>query len=225
MQPTEAKPYTEKHAALTWPLLALGLFVPGVLCLACLILAIIINPAWLIGAVVVPFLLPFLVYIGMLHRNWPSGIRIDTDGIRIGAVASANAVYRAPTVTRQAWGLFHAPWTAVRRVEVIDDPVELRRLRNSPEYFTLCNRWGKPRTVTHSMTGVLLSSFARAALFITLDGESTETPRLGASNFFPNEPGRPLRTRLTPAYSYVWIAPTRHPDRLRAALESWTGEP
>ena len=80
-----------------------------------------------------------------LYRNWPTGIRITGDELRVGAVRSGRAVRRRPMVTHQTWGLFTVPLTAVRSMTVETDPAAIRRIRKSPDYFTLSNRYSKSR--------------------------------------------------------------------------------
>ena len=114
---------------------------------------------------------PGLVVVGiaLLYRNWPTGIRIDADGIQIGAVTSSLAASRRPTVTHQAWGLFECPWAAVDSVRVVTDRTELHELGVPPNHTTLNNRWSKPKGQRHCRTGVLSPLFMRAALAVRLD--------------------------------------------------------
>jgi hypothetical protein len=60
-----------------------------------------------------------LISIGLLYRSWPTGIRIDDSGISIGAVRSAKASSREPTVSHQSRGLFTCPWPAVLELHVV----------------------------------------------------------------------------------------------------------
>jgi hypothetical protein len=156
--------------------------------------------------------------IGVLFRNWPTGIRIDADGIQIGLV---NRTWATPrwnlTVTHQAWGLFTCPWAAVDSVRVVTDRTELKDLGNPPNHTTLNNHWTKPRDQQHCMTGVLSPPFMRAALAIRLDltTDGVHVPELRRATFYNSSTGQ---TELTPRPSWEWVAPTRHPDQVRAAL-------
>jgi hypothetical protein len=96
-------------------------------------------------------------WITLLYRNWPTGIRLDQAAVSIGAVGSPRAARRPPTVSHQRWGLFTCPWPAVRGIRVVTDRSELRQVKNSPRYYTLTNRWGTKRGMTHCNTGVLAS--------------------------------------------------------------------
>jgi hypothetical protein len=200
--------------------LAIGLAIPSVLIAAFIGLGIVVAPEWFIGAPLVPLFTPFLIATGLLYRNWPTGIRIDEHGVRIGAVRPDHAQKRIPTVTHQNWGVFACPWSAVRTLTVVTDPRQLHELRTSPRFYTLSNRWGKPRAMTTCMLGVLTAPFMKAALVIELDAEMAAVPSLRSTLFFPNKPGRPLYTRLQPEISSVWVVPTRHADALQKAIES-----
>lgn len=214
-------PYAEDRAALTWRLLALGIGLP-IACAAVFVIGIIlgwdvVGPLAAVGAG-----MSLMCLTGLLYRNWPTGIRIAEDGLRVGAVRSARALRRTPTLTHQNWGLFTCPLAGVRSMTVETDPAAIRRLKRSPDYFTLSNRWGKPREMTTCKLGVLTAPFMRAALVVELDGGWAQFPATRRAVFFPNEIGRPFRTFLRPEESLTWVIPTRHPERLRRAVEGWS---
>jgi hypothetical protein len=128
-------------------------------------------------------------------------------------------------VTHQNWGLFSCPWSAVTNLEVITDMGRIRAMRADPRYYTLSNRWGKPRTMTSCMIGVLTPPFARSVLVIDVDLAQAEafgiqTPTTRTTLFFPNTPGRPAVTKLQPEPSPTWVVPTRHPEALRQSLQA-----
>jgi hypothetical protein len=212
--------YAEDRCALRGPLWATGLAVPSCLVAAFVGLGIAVAPEWFIAAVLVPLFAPFLIATGLLYRNWPTGIRIDEREVRIGAVRSHRAQGRTPTVTHQNWGVFVCPWAAVRTLDVVTDPRRLRELRTSPRFYTLSNRWGKPRAMTACMLGVLTAPFMKAALVIELDADAASAPAVRSALFFPNKPGRPLYTTLRAEVSPVWVAPTRRAEALRAFVAS-----
>jgi hypothetical protein len=217
--------YSEDRCALRWPLVGLGLAAPAAVMVAFIGLAVTVTLLWLIAVPLVPLFGPFLIYGGLLYRNWPTGIRIDSEGIRIGAVSSDRAARRTPTVTHQNWGLFSCPWPAVTNVNVITDAGRIRAMRNDPQYYTLANRWGKPRTMTRCMIGVLAAPFARSVLVIDVDMAQAQAlgitvPTTRTAFFFPNQPGRPAVTKLRPEPSSTWVVPTRRPEALRQALQT-----
>ena len=218
-----AAAYQEARSALTWPLLTLGLFVPGAGVAACAVLAAAASPVWLLGVLLIPLLPPFLISISLLYRNWPTGIRLDTSGITIGAIRSPRARRRTPTVTHQSWGLFSCPWSQVRAARVVTDPAELRRLKAAPLYATLTNRWGtrrpgSPGTMTGCKLGVLTAPFMRAALVVDLDLGMAETSQIRPARYFGNGIGGSLSRLVRPEAGTTWIVPTRRPGDLAQAL-------
>lgn len=218
--PASAAVYREDHSALTWPLLAWGLFGPVAGVTACVVLGVLVNPLWLIGVPFLPLFAPFLVYSSLLYRNWPTGIRLDGLELRIGAVGSPRAVRRTPTVTHQSRGLFSCPWAGVRAARVVTGAAELRRFTTSSRYHTLTNRWGGPGTMTACRIGVLSAPFMRAALVIDVDPAVAAVPRCRPARYFGNGMGGRLSRLLPPDPSSTWIVPTRRPEALRAALEA-----
>ncbi len=226
--PGPAVGYREAHSALTWPLLALGLFVPAAGMAAFVILGAAVNPQWLLGVLFLPLFPPFLAYISLLYRNWPTGIRLDQAGITIGAISSPRAAERTPTVTHQSRGLFTCPWSQVRAARVVTDPAELRRLKTSPDYSTLTNRWGTrrlggSRTMTNCKIGVFTAPFMRAALVIDLDLGMVEASHVRPARYFSNGIDGSLSRLIQPEMSTTWIVPTRGPGKLSKALEAYPG--
>lgn len=134
-----------------------------------------------------------LIGCGLLYRNWPTGIRIGEAGVSIGAVGSRRAAARRPTVTHQNWGLFTCAWPSIRYVMVVTDPARIREIKKSPPYWTLSNRWGKPREMTRCMAGVLTAPFMKAALVVGVGYEEAGvvSPDLGPALFFANFIGAP----------------------------------
>lgn len=215
--PVQEAAYQESRNALNWPFVACGLFglVAGAVFLA---LSVTVNSAW--SGAIGGLLALLMIYVSLLYRNWPTGIRIEPTAISIGAVGSARATRRSPTVNHQAWGLFTCPWSAVEDARVVTDPTVIRHLKRSSRYYTLTNRWGTTRTMTHCNTGVLISPFMRAALILDLDPTAVTATPVRPARFYSNfKDGR--FSRLVPAQmSSTWIVPTRDPDGLRKALES-----
>ncbi len=214
--------YREARSALNWPLLSCGLLGPAAGVAICVILGITVSPQWFPWILFVLFGL-FLVPISLLYRNWPTGIRIDESGISIGAVRSAQAGSRRPTVNHQSWGLYTCPWPAVQGVRIVTDPDDLRRLKTSPSYYTLTNRWGGKAGMTHCNTGVLTSPFMRAALVIEVNPFAVTASQIRPARFYSNFKDGSFSHLIHPQPSPTWIVPTRHPDALRAALQAVPG--
>jgi hypothetical protein len=212
--------YAEDHCALSLPLLAMGLFGPVALFVLCMALGFTVSPEWFVAAGFTPVCC--MVPISLLYRNWPTGIRVDERGIRIGEVASNRAERRKPTITHQNWAEFSCPWSGVREMFVVTDPDQVMLLRTSPEYFTLSNRWAKPNDMTGCTAGVLVPPLMRAALVIRVDPAVARVPRFRSARFFSNymDPSDPHFSRaLKLSVGNTWVVPTRDPERLRALIK------
>jgi len=161
-----------------------------------------------------------LVFTSLLYRNWPTSIRIDDAGITVGAIRSARATGRRPTVSHQSWGLYTCPWPAVEHVRVVTDPAEVRRLRKSSRYYTLNNRWGSPNAMTHCNIGVMTAPFMRAALVIDVDPFTVTATPVRPARFYSNFKYATFSRLLKPELSSTWVVPTRDPEALRKALQT-----
>ena len=146
---------------------------------------------------------------GLLITNWPTGIRVDAAGIQIGGIRRAGRRGRAgagrlPPASAQRRAVFFCPWDDLHLAQVVTDRRELRRL----------SRLGRGGTITR--LGLLWSPFMRAALVMRINPYAVSAPE-----FRPPDPHRywfrVARLRTYALYS-VWLAPTRRPDALRAAL-------
>jgi hypothetical protein len=214
--------YREAHSALNWPLLACGLVGPAAGVALCVVLGITVSPQWFPWVLFVLFGL-FLVPISLLYRNWPTGIRVDESGISIGAVGSARAISRRPTVTRQSRGLYTCPWSGVQGVRLVTDRAELRQMKNSPTYYTLTNRWGGKAGMTHCNIGVLASPFMRAALVIEVNPSAVTTVEIKPARYYSNFKDGYFSHLIRPQPSPTWVVPTRRPEMLSAALQQVPG--
>jgi hypothetical protein len=211
-------PYHEARSALNGSLLTYGLL-PPVAAIACLVLGVTTSQSWLFGMVGV-FIGLALISIGLLYRNWPTGIRIDESGIAIGAVGAARATHRKPTVSHQSWGLFTCPWPGVLDVRVVTDRDELRQMRTTPRYYTLTNRWGGKLGVERCNIGVLISPFMRAALVIEVNPFKVTASEIRSARYFSNFKDGRFSYLIRPQLSPTWIVPTRHPEQLGAVLRT-----
>ena len=100
--------YREPHSALNRPLLAYGLVAPAAAGITCLILGVVTGQPWFF-VIMAALLVPAMIWTTLLYRNWPTGIRFDASAISIGAIGSARAASRTPTVNHQSRGLFTCP--------------------------------------------------------------------------------------------------------------------
>jgi hypothetical protein len=217
--------YLEAHSALNGALLAYGVLpiAAGIICLA---IGVAADQSWLFGPVGALIAL-MLISVGVLYRNWPTGVRVDESGISIGAVRSAGAGARTPTVNHQSWGLYSCPWPAVLGVRIVTDRGELRRMRDLPQYYTLTNRWSNKRGMRRCNIGVLASPFMRAALVIEVDPAAVTASEVRPARFYTNYKDGQFSHRVQPELSPTWVVPTRHPETLSAALQTLaeTGKP
>lgn len=215
--------YREAHSALDWPLLAYALSAPAA-GIICVILGVAVHQPWfivMIGALFVPG----MIGITLLYRNWPTGIRIDESAISIGAIGSARAARRTPTINHQSRGLFTCPWPAVEGVRIVTDRAELRRMKNQPRYYTFTNRWGGKRGMSHCPchVGVLASPFMRAALVLDVEPLAVTATRIRPARLYTNFKDGRFSRLIQPELSPTWVVPTRHPEALGQALEALPG--
>ena len=209
--------YLEPHSALNRPLLAYGLVAPVVAEITCLILGVATSQPWFF--VIMGWLLaPVMIWTSLLYRNWPTGIRLDAAAISIGAIGSARAAGRRPTVNHQSRALFTCPWPAVEGVRIVTDRAELRQMKNTPRYYTFNNRWGGKTGMSHCNIGVLASPFMRAALILDVDPLAVSAPRIRPARYYNNFKNAYFSRLIEPRLSAVWVVPTRHPEALGRAL-------
>jgi hypothetical protein len=218
-RPHPAGGYEEPRSALTRPLLGWCLAAPAAAELTCLLLAVTVSPDWLIAMGMLWLFFPFLVAVGFLYRNWPTGIRIDDTGITVGAIRSHRAASRKPTVYHQSWGVYTCPWAAASNTRVITDPGELRSLIR--HHYTFNNRWGGTRAMTHCDIGVLIAPFMRAALVVDVFPPHVSGTTVRPSRIFTNFSDGRLSRKIPPRMSPTWVIPTRQPQALGEALKPY----
>ncbi|WP_328319026.1 hypothetical protein [Streptomyces sp. NBC_00388] len=218
---TEPVHYTEGRSALRWPLVFHGFFWPLLLIVSFVALPLTGNYSVFMPGIILGFL--GSVSLGGLHlaEDRPIGIRVDAAGIWIGGIqrterlrargeARGTKLPRARAHRRQ---VFFCPWAAVQRVEVVSDPKEIRKIAK------LGRDVGSSRLDTATGTiklGLMTAPYMRAAVIINVDLAGVNVPEFRAPqerSFF--KPSSPQRFAPSP----IWCAPTRHPEKLRAALE------
>jgi hypothetical protein len=224
MSTAPAPAYEETRSALRWPLLAWGLLIPAGLEIIFLTLAATVNLQWLIAAFMLPLFAPMMIAASLLYRNWPTGIRIDENGITIGAIRSPRALSRQPSAFHQSWGVYTCSWSDISHARVVSDPAELRVLASRNRYPTFNNNWGSKRTMQYCDIGVMTSPFMNAALVVDLypSGVTGTTVRPARVYKPMTMLGIPFTTRSIPPRTWdTWIAPTRHPQALEEALKHY----
>ena len=148
---------------------------------------------------------------GLLYRNWPTGIRIGQSAISVGAVGSARAARRTPTVNT-GLGPVPCPWRPRWRCGVTD-PAQVRELRKARQYDTMTNRWAAPLAMQHCNVGVLSSPLMSAALVIDIRPGAVTTPQVRPARFYSNFLGGSLSRLLQPVPSPTWVDPDARPGR------------
>ncbi|WP_405778134.1 hypothetical protein [Streptomyces sp. NBC_00859] len=213
--------YAEERSALRWPLVFHGLFWPLLLIVSFVSLLLTDNSSVFIPGVILGIF--GSVGLGGLHlaEDRPIGLRVDGAGIWIGGIQRAERLgahgaergTKLPRARAHRGQVFFCPWGAVQRVEVVTDHKEIRKISK------LGQDVGSSRLDSASGTiklGLLTAPYMRAAVVINVDLTVASVPE-----FRPPE-GRSFWKTSAPqqfAASPVWAAPTRHPEKLRAALE------
>jgi hypothetical protein len=200
--------YGEDYCALNLRLLLAGLFAPlGAVAVFVLMLALRVYSAWAGPVVAIIVLVGVWAVFGqMLPYVWPAGIRLDTEGIRIGGVRWAKKhpgrTRRSATVPHQYGQVFACSWNGVQRIGVT---------RNRKAIKVLVRGAAHGRRPTP--LGNLAAPFMRAALVAWVERDHDTLPRIS--------PARGLLSAnwSSPGYHQpVWVVPTRHPGALEAAL-------
>jgi len=214
--------YSEDHCALRRPLVLNGFFWPLLVVVSFICLLVTDFPGFVLGVGV--GVIGSLALGGLaLGQDWPIGIRVDTAGIRIGGMRRAERLAarqrqeprKLPRARTQRRQVFSCPWEAVQRIEVVTDRREIRR------YARLGRNVGGTRLESATRTmrlGLLTSPSMKALLVINVD---LTAPGVRIPEFRPPDTQRHWFTSSAPqrfAPHPVWVAPTRHPEDLRAAL-------
>jgi hypothetical protein len=196
--------YAEKRCALTWPLLATGLLatVAGVILVILFgMYGFLINKAFFVAEVIA---LSWTVFwIRLLRLRWPTGIRVDAAGIRIG---DARALRFA---TRQSQTVFVCPWTVVRQI-VVSNATRVRGREVARVASTLRSTGSRHGWIVWFtwLLSPLMGFYAGGSIRLYVDPDTPESPRAGRVDN--------VQSFGTPAT--VWLARTRRPRALRAAL-------
>lgn len=203
---TDVPTYAEDHCALRWPLLLFGTGMPLIVVLFVVLQGVTGNDSFFPLYAVAIFLWALFGASGL--KYWPTGIRLDLDGVRIGRVRHAErhpGWYPMKPImpSLQAYRVFYCPWQGVRAVAIVTDRKELRRIRKRSSMVPK----GSGLTAKGYLLGMLVPPHMRAALVVQIDPEVAEFPQIQ----------RRYRA-LIGTQSTIWVAPTRHPDRIRAAL-------
>jgi hypothetical protein len=200
--------YAEDHCALDLRLLAAGLGAPvAAIALFAITLATPLSRLWVAPLLGIMALVGVWVVFGqMLPYVWPTGLQLDTQGIRIGGIRWAERhsgrTRRKATVPHQYGQVFACSWDGVQHIGITRNRKTIRVL---------------VRGATHGRRptplGNLAAPFMRAALVAWVEPDPARLPRIS--------PARgPLSVNWSsPGYHQpVWVVPTRRPAALEAAL-------
>jgi hypothetical protein len=97
-------------------------------------------------------------------------------------------------------------------------------MRDLPQYHTLTNRWSSKRGMCRCNIGVLASPFMRSALVIEVNPLALSTSEIRPARFYTNFKAGRFSHLVHPQLSPTWVAPTRHPEALGAALQAIPGD-
>ena len=156
------------------------------------------------------------------------GIRFDPDGLRIGGVRRAErgpvpAPVQAPTAPgegmikayRKSGDVCSADWSAVRRIVVLSEPEDVRRMGNrQPGKHELWAPWWANAGRASWAPGRYVDAYAKGALVVEVDREHVSYRAV-------NPPTASATLQALVIYSHptmVWVIPTKHPEELYAAL-------
>jgi hypothetical protein len=152
--------------------------------------------------------------------NWPTGIRIDRDGVRIGNVRRPDANRRRPPAPSfQAYRIFTVPWAGVLSMRVVRDRHELKQLARTSRRAGTRGVRARAGQAVGFYLGMLTPPFLHAALVIEVDEQQATFPD------FRGQQSLAIATSQTGTRSRTWVAPTRRPDQLAEAVATITSSP
>lgn len=221
---TDLAPYEETRSALTWPFVVWFLAAPVAALVVCVTMSGTVHPDAVPSAGIVVAASAILMLTSLVYRCWPTGIRVDSSGITIGAIRASGRRLkrRGPTVYHQAWGVYSCPWNSVHNARVVTDRAELRQIARSPAYFTLTNRWGSRAAMTHCNIGVLSAPFMRAALVAEIYPSGVTGTQVRPGKAYGTGNQAYFSRQIPPRMSDTWIVPTRRPEALQEALKRYS---
>ena len=199
--------YAEDHCALNWRFVSAGLLAPVVV-IAAIVAAVALDNAasWVLLGVMLLGTMTWVAFGQMLPYAWPLGIRLDSDGLRIGGMRWAEKhpgrARRKATVPRQYGQVFACRWDGVQRIGVTRDRKAIRTSVRRASHG-----------IRRTPLGNLAVPFMRAAVVILVDREQCTLPRIGPAK------GLLSVNWSSPGFHQpLWVVPTRHPAELEAAL-------
>lgn len=209
--------YTEDRAALRPTLVILGVGLP-VIVVTCAVAGGITGQTGLI----VPAALALIVWIFTnsvrVFVHWPTGIRIDEAGVRIGNVhrPTPKRRRRPPAPSFQAYQVFSVKWSGVLAMRLSTDRHELRQLSRQSRRASTKGTSARGGMAIGFYLGMLTPPFMRAALIIEIDPEHATFPE------FRIQQALSVASSQVGTQSRIWVVPTRHAHQLIEVVDAIT---
>lgn len=144
------------------------------------------------------------------------GMRLDAEGLRIGAVGrgAGSLGERQGKPLFQQRHAFSCPRDGIRSMRITTDRKEIKDL--AWQSFHIAKKLSSGRVhLTEETIGVLVPPYAKAALVIEVDPDRAVIPEFRTVHGRGKHQDLPLQT---PIPSSTWAVPTRKPERLRRLL-------
>lgn len=211
--------YAEDRAALRPIAVTIGIGMPIVVVLATILGTVTGQLAYLVPAAVA--LLVWVLTKSMyVFAHWPTGIRIDQDGVRIGNVGSPDANRRhTPAPSFQAYRVFAVTWPGVLSMRVVRDRQELRQLTRTSRRAPTTGIKERGGAAVGFYLGMLTPPLLRAALVLEVDEQYATFPE------FRVHQAAAIATSQVGTRSRTWVTPTRRPERLAEIVATITNSP
>jgi hypothetical protein len=211
--------YREDRCGVRWPLLlaSVAVAVAGTLgFLLLVVMAILLPPMWSFVLLALPLLFGVFRWLRVSATGWRLGIQVDDHQIQIGGLRQSERRRRAGrrpphgaiTVLAQTRAVFTCPWSSPWSSGI----EELYLITGRRELKAFIRQYLAETGFGQVPLGFLLAPGMRAGLVIV------HNPSLGTSDPATIRAVVTTRGLLEGVTSRVWLIPTRHPGRLRAAL-------
>lgn len=211
--------YAEDHAALRPVVVLLGVGMTIIMLVSAVLGGVTGQAGYL-----VPFVIALVVLLATntmrIFVQWPTGIRIDGDGVRIGNVRHPDANRRHPPAPSfQAYRVFSVPWAGVLEMRVVRHRRELRAMTRTSRRASTSGVKARGGLAVGFYLGMLTPPWMRAALVLEIDEQYATFPE------FRTRQAAAVATSQVGTRSRTWVAPTRRPDRLAEVVAAITGSP
>jgi hypothetical protein len=218
--------YQERGCGRNWRLMVPGFWLPLATLVVVVVYGLTRDPEELILIAGVPLF--YFAPMSMLYRNWSTAMCFDETGVRIGGIWRHIRKNHVPTVYHQNSRICSVPWSAVREVDLITDPMGLQHERVSGTTFS--RQPGPKPGDRKCQIGRMNAPFQRAFVGIWVDPELATFPDLRPARVFDWIPiPLPIPTPavfipkrkppIMPDNWEFWTVPTRRPELIAAILD------